>query len=75
MDSTIDLFTIKNSFRLLIFVLLFGYTMFSLVLMFRIKILAETLETDKSAVVNFLAKLHFLMVLVGSIIVGILIMF
>lgn len=75
MVEVFDLFTIKNSFRLLIFVLLFGYAMFSLLLMLRINILADTLETVRSGLVKFLAKLHLLMVIIGSVIVGILILF
>lgn len=75
MVEVLDLLTIKNSFRLLIFVLLFGYAMFSLLLMLRINILADTLETVRSGLVKFLAKLHLLMVIIGSVIVGILILF
>ena len=75
MVEVLDLLTIKNSFRLLIFVLLFGYCMFSLLLMLRVSILAETLETIRSGFVKLLAKMHLMMVIIGSVIVGILILF
>jgi len=75
MTDTFDFLTIENTFRVLIFVFLFGYCLFSLVLMFRIKILADTLQTKKSGFVSLVANLHFFLVLAGSILVGILILF
>lgn len=75
MIDIVDIITTKNVFRLLIFVILFGYNVFSLVLMFRIRILADTLKTEKSVLVSMLAKLHFLMVLIGSILVAFMILF
>ena len=75
MTDIVDIITVKNAFRLLIMVILFGYSLFSLVLMFRIKILADTLKTQKSGFVSFLAQLHFFMVLAGSVLVAFLILF
>lgn len=75
MVDVLEILTMRNGFRLLIFVLLFGYSMFSLLLMFRIRILSDTLETVRSPLVSILAKVHFLMVILSSIAVGILIMF
>lgn len=71
----IEILTIKNVFRVLVFVIMLGYCIFSFVLMLRIRILADTLKTQKSGVVSLLAKLHFLMTFVGSILVGFLILF
>lgn len=70
----IDFFTMKNAFRLLIMVFVFGYVLFSLVLMLRIQILSDTLLTKRSPLVNYLAKIHFFMVLVGSIVISLLIL-
>lgn len=75
MVEFIDIFTVKNALRLLIFVFLFGYCIFSLLLMLRIRILAQTLKSPKSLLMASLARLHVLMVIIGSIIVGILILF
>jgi hypothetical protein len=75
MTDIVDILTIKNVFRVLIFVILFGYNLFSLVLMFRIGILADTLKTKRSVFVSLLSKAHFLMVLVGSILVAFMILF
>ena len=75
MIEAMDIFTVKNALRLVILVFLFGYVMFSLVLMLRMKILAQTLKTPRSPLIALLAKMHFLMVLIGSILVGFLIMF
>lgn len=75
MVDAFDFFTIQNAIRLLIFVFAFGYCIFSLLLMLRIRILAETLKTPKSPLMVALAKIHVLMVVIGSILVGILILF
>ena len=75
MVDFMDIFTVKNALRLLIFVFLFGYSAFSLLLSLRVRILAQTLKTPRSALVATFAKLHLVMVVIGSIIVGILVLF
>lgn len=75
MIDIVDVLTMKNVFRVLIFVILLGYNIFSLVLMFRIRILADTLKTPKSPMVSMLATVHFFLVLAGSILVAFLILF
>lgn len=75
MIEFLEIFTVKNALRLLIFVFLFGYSAFSLLLSLRVRILAQTLKTPRSALIALLAKMHFLMVVIGSVIVGILILF
>lgn len=75
MVEFLEIFTVKNALRLLIFVFLFGYSAFALLLSLRIRILAQTLKTSKSALIALLAKMHFIMVVIGSVIVGILILF
>ncbi len=69
-----DLLTMGNVFRLLLMVILFGYAGYSFLLMMRVRILAETLKTERSGFVSLLAKLHFFMVIVGCVIVGILVL-
>ena len=75
MVEALDFFTVKNALRLLILVFLFGYSIFSLLLMLRIRILAQTLKTPKSPLMSLLAKIHVLMVVIGSVLVAILILF
>jgi hypothetical protein len=70
-----DLLTIKNVYRLLMFVILFGYNLFCFFLMLRIRILAQTLKTKKSIFTIRIAQIHCLVVFGGSILVGILILF
>lgn len=74
MVEMLDFFTMKNTFRVLLLVILFGYCAFALFLMLRVRILSETLKTEKSVFVNFLARLHVFMVIGGSILVSILIL-
>lgn len=70
-----DLLTLKGIFRVLIFIVLFGYCAYSLFLMLRVRILAQTLKTDRSPFVAFLGRIHFLIVIIGSIVAGTLILF
>ncbi len=75
MVEILDVFTIKNMLRLVLFVFMFGYCAFAFLLSLRINILAKTLKTPRSSFITLLAKVHFLVVLIGCIIVGILILF
>jgi len=74
MGEMLELLTMKNTFRVLLVVVLFGYCAFALFLMLRVRILTETLKTEKSQFVNMLSRMHFGMVVGGSIIVCILIL-
>lgn len=74
MDEVFELITVRNALSLLIFVFLFGYVVFAFLLFLRIRILAKTLETIRSGFVVLLANAHFLMVLIGSIVVALLIL-
>lgn len=75
MIDVIDVITFKNVFRVLIFVIMFGYNFFALMLMLRIRILADTLKSSNSKLIVFLAVMHEIIVLGGSILVGFLILF
>ena len=75
MVDLLDVFTVKNMLRLVLFVFMFGYAAFAFLLSLRIGILAKTLETPRSSFVALLAKVHFLVVLIGCIIIGVLILF
>jgi hypothetical protein len=70
----LDILTMRNVYRLLVLVILFGYNLFSVFLMLRIRILAQTLKTKKSALALKIAQLHMFIVFAGSILVGILIL-
>lgn len=73
MVSIIDFLTLKNALRLLLLVFMFGYCIYAFFLMMRVKILAQTLKTEKSATIATFAWLHFIMVIVGCLITAILI--
>ncbi|MBN2100994.1 hypothetical protein JW710_03860 [Candidatus Dojkabacteria bacterium] len=75
MTEFFDMLTVRNTLRLVILVMLFGYCIFSFFLLLRVRILAQTLKTDKSWFINLLAQIHALVVVVGSIIVSILVLF
>lgn len=74
MIDLVEILTMKNVLRLLMIVILFGYCVFAFVLMLRVRILSQTLVTQKSTFVSFLARIHAIVVIVGSAIVGILIL-
>ena len=70
----IDIFTLKNVIRMLLFIILFGYCFFAFLLYVRVRILTQTLNTSKSGFTLFLARAHLLMAIIGSIIVTVLIL-
>lgn len=74
MVDIIELFTMRNAFRLFIGVFMFGYTIFAFFFMLRIRVLSQTFKTEKSRLMNLLAQLHLVLVFIGSIIVGLLIL-
>jgi hypothetical protein len=74
MVEALDFLTLKNALRLVVIVFMFGYCVFAFILSTRVKILADTLKTEKSGTMAVLAWSHFLMAIIGCVIVGILIM-
>ncbi|MDD3662069.1 MAG: hypothetical protein PHG63_03305 [Candidatus Dojkabacteria bacterium] len=75
MVDIIDLLTVKNALRLVLFVFMFGYVVFSLLFGFRIRILADTLRTKASRLVSMLAQIHFVAVLIVCVVVSLLVLF
>ncbi len=74
MTNSFDFINLDNALNLLIFVILFGYCVYAFLLMMRVRILAQTLNTEKSSFISFLAKIHFFVVLAGSVVVTFLIL-
>lgn len=75
MEDLIDILTLKNVLRVLLLVVMFGYNIFALMLMLRLRILAQTLKSSNSGMISFLSLMHMIIVLCGSILVGFLILF
>lgn len=74
LTNSFEIINVKNALALVVFVVLFGYCVYSFLLMMRVRILAQTLKTDKSSIVSFFAKVHFFIALAGSILVVFLIL-
>ncbi|MBN1618982.1 hypothetical protein JW887_06630 [Candidatus Dojkabacteria bacterium] len=74
MVDPFDFFTLKNAFSVLMLVLLFGYCIFSLLLMLRVRILSQTVETKLGGFINFLARAHLVFVVAASIVIAILVL-
>lgn len=74
MSEIIEFLTIKNAFRVLIFVILFGYVVYSFLLALRVKILSQTVKTKVSKTLYVFACIHFGIVLLSGIIIGIMIL-
>ncbi len=74
MSEVIEILTLKNVLKLFIFVILFGYVLYSLLLSLRVKMLAQTLKTKISAIIQLFGWAHFVVVSVSSLIVGVMIL-
>lgn len=74
MNSVIEILTVKNAFRLLVFVIMFGYIVYSLLLALRIRILSQTLKTKISKSISTLGYAHFVIVLLSGLVIGIMIL-
>jgi vacuolar-type H+-ATPase subunit I/STV1 len=74
MNTIVDFLTIKNVFRVLVFVIMFGYVVYSFLLALRVKILSQTLKTKVSKVISLLGYIHFVIVLISVLVIGIMIL-
>ncbi|MCA9376989.1 hypothetical protein H6763_03055 [Candidatus Nomurabacteria bacterium] len=61
-------------FKLLFFVLLVGYILYSFLLLLRVRILADTIKTPHSGKVMFATTIHLLISLIGGFLAMILIL-
>ncbi len=72
--NLVDILTLRNVLKVAMVVILFGYVGYTFLMMMRVRILSQTLNTVRSAFVYTLARIHFFGALIGSLIVVLLVL-
>ena len=74
MEEVIELLTLKNVLRLFVYVIMFGYFVYTLLLGMRVRILAQTLKTKLSKYVQMLGWVHCIVASGACLVIGIMIL-
>lgn len=74
MNEVMDLITLKNVLKVLVFVILFGYVIYSFLMTLRVKILSQTVKTNVSQLIQVFGWIHFIVVVASGLVIAILIL-
>ena len=74
MEEIIEILTIKNAIKLLAFVIMSGYLIYTFLLSLRIRILSQTLKTKISKSIQLMSWVHCILVSGACLIIGVMIL-